>query len=126
MKDMKNTYTTKQIIIITLIIIVIGVVVLSISPKKENIIAPENNTTINNDAEKLFIEKYITDNIGIIAPDKPVLGGSWYVISLVVNPITHTGEVTYEDGHIQSTANFTYIYEKSSQSITITKWEVIE
>lgn len=74
--------------------------------------------------EKLFTEKYIRDNIKTIATNKPVLGGSWYVISIVTNPIARTGEITYEDGHIQSKANFIYTYNKSPQSITVTKWEV--
>lgn len=76
--------------------------------------------------EKLFTEKYIRDNIKTIATDKPVLGGSWYVVSIIVNPIAHTGEVVYEDGHIQSKANLTYSYQKNPQSITVTKWEVVK
>ena len=74
--------------------------------------------------EKLFAEKYVKDNIKTIATNKPVLGGSWYVISVVANPIAHTGEVVYEDGHIQSKASFTYTYNKNPQSVTVTEWEV--
>ena len=74
--------------------------------------------------EKLFTEKYVRDNIKTIATNKPVLGGSWYVISVVANPLAHTGEVVYEDGHIQSKANFTYTYNNNPQSVTVTKWEV--
>jgi len=123
----KNTYTTiRQIIIFILIIVIIGAIVLSVNPKKEHVIVPEDNTTINNGNEKLFAEKYITDNIGTIATNKPVLGGSWYVVFIIVNPITHTGEVTYEDGHIQSKASITYLYQENPQSITITKWETRE
>ncbi len=74
--------------------------------------------------EKLIVEKYIRDNIKTITIDKPVLGGSWYVVSINVVPETRTGEVTYEDGHIQSKATFTYIYNEKPQSIEVTKWEV--
>ena len=74
--------------------------------------------------EKLFAEKYIRDNIKTIAINKPVLGGSWYVISVVTNPVTHTGEVTYEDGHIQSTATFAYLYQENPQSVTVTEFKV--
>lgn len=76
--------------------------------------------------EKLFTEKYIKDNIKTIATNKPVLGGEWYVISVLVNPATKTGEVIYEDGHIQSKANIIYKYQSNPQSITITKFEVIK
>ena len=74
--------------------------------------------------EKIFVEKYIRDNIKTIATNKPVLGGAWYVISTVVNPGTKTGEVTYEDGHIQSKALFTYSYDKDSSAVTFTKFEI--
>lgn len=76
--------------------------------------------------EKLFVEKYIKDNIKTIATNKPVLGGSWYVVSVYINPSTHTGEVTYEDGHIQSKASVTYTYQKDPQSVAVTKFEFIK
>lgn len=76
--------------------------------------------------EKLFVEKYIRDNIKTVATNKPVLGGSWSTISVVVNPIAHSGEVTYEDGHIQSKANFIYTYQNNPQTVTVTKFEVVK
>ncbi len=76
--------------------------------------------------EKLFAERYIRDNIKTIATNQPVLGGSWYVISVSVNPTTHTAEVIYEDGHIQSKANIIYTYQKTPETITVTKFEVIK
>lgn len=128
---MKNTYTTKQIIIVALIVIVIGAVVLNLNSKPAPDELPafnltDNNITINNESEKLFVEKYITDNIVTIATDKAVLGGTWYAVSVIADPVTHTGEAIYEDGHIQSKANFTYSYQTNPQSITVTKWEVIQ
>jgi len=74
--------------------------------------------------EKLFAEKFTKDNIGIIATNKPVLGGTWYVTTVIATPILHTVEVEYEDGHIQSKASITYKYEKDPQSITISKFEI--
>ena len=74
--------------------------------------------------EKLFVEKYIRDNIGTIATNKAVLGGSWYVADINVNPSTKTGTVTYEDGHIQSKAQFTYTYDKQSGAINFTKFDI--
>ena len=76
--------------------------------------------------EKLFVEKYIRDNISTIATNAPVLGGSWYVIQVSVNALSHTAEVTYEDGHIESKANIIYNYQKSTNSVEITKFEVVK
>jgi len=76
--------------------------------------------------EKLFVEKYIRDNITTIATNKPELGGSWYVILVTVNTSTHTAEVVYEDGHIQSKANLTYAYNKNPQGIVATKFEIVK
>lgn len=73
--------------------------------------------------EKLFVEKYIKDNIATIATNKAILGGTWYVISTNINPATKTGEVTYEDGHVQSKATLTYEYAKDSNIVKIVKFE---
>ena len=50
--------------------------------------------------ERIAVEKYVRDNIKTIATDKAVLGGSWYVMMVHVNPMSNTGEMSYEDGHI--------------------------
>lgn len=59
--------------------------------------------------DKIVVEKYIRDNIKTIAPEKAVLGGSWYVTLVNINPSMKTGIVTYEDGHIQGKAIFNYV-----------------
>ena len=74
--------------------------------------------------EKVFVEKYIRDNIESIVANKPVLGGTWYTVAVTVNPSTKTGEVTYEDGHIQSKAEFIYTYEPSTKKISFTKFDI--
>ena len=61
-------------------------------------------------SEKIIVEKYIRDNIKTIAPEKAVLGGSWYATLVNINPSVKTGTVTYEDGHIQGKASFNYVY----------------
>ena len=87
-------------------------------------IEPMNQIDCESLEEKLSVEKYLRDNIENIATNKPVLGGTWYVVSTTIIPATKTGEVTYEDGHIQSKATFNYLYEPSSQKITITKFDI--
>jgi hypothetical protein len=69
--------------------------------------------------EKEIVEKYIKDNIKNIASNDPVLGGSWYVLSINTVPSTNSGEVAYEDGHIQSKATFTYEYVENPQSVIV-------
>lgn len=76
--------------------------------------------------EKLFVEKYIRDNIKTIATNSPVLGGDWYVINVIVSPSSHTAEVTYEDGHIQSKANMIYSYQKDLGEISITNFDIVK
>lgn len=58
--------------------------------------------------EKELVTKYWQDNIKKLAPNKAVLGGSWQVLEVEINPKKYSGEVTYEDGHIQSQATFVY------------------
>lgn len=74
--------------------------------------------------EKLAVEKYIRENIKTIAMDKPVLGGSWYVVSININPTNNSGEIVYEDGHIQSKANIIYEYDATLKKTMVTKFEI--
>ncbi len=69
--------------------------------------------------EKINVEKYIRDNIATIVKEKAVLGGSWYVVSVFINPSGKKVDVTYEDGHIQNKAQFTYTYIKGTGTIDI-------
>lgn len=71
--------------------------------------------------DKIVLEKYVRDNIKTIAPEKPVLGGSWYVTVVNINPSTKTGTMTYEDGHIQSKASFNYVRNNEEVSINSVK-----
>lgn len=67
--------------------------------------------------DKIIVEKYIRDNIKTIAPEKPVLGGAWYVISININPSLKNGIMVYEDGHIQEKMSFSYVRTSSEVSI---------
>lgn len=60
--------------------------------------------------DRNLVDKYVRDNIGTIVSDKPVLGGSWYATVVNINPSTKKGTMilTYEDGHIQKKAEFSY------------------
>lgn len=58
--------------------------------------------------DMMIVEQYIRSNIKTLAPQKPVLGGSWYVTNVQVMPATKTGTVMYEDGHITGQATFSY------------------
>lgn len=128
-------YTLKKILIVVLILIIIGAVVFSIVSKKKEapVVIPDN---INNEQvedttppvitkdEKTFVEDYIKSNIVTIATNSAVLGGTWYVVSVNLNTETNTGEVVYEDGHIQSTATFSYTYQENPQEVTITNFVI--
>lgn len=62
-------------------------------------------------SEQLLVEEYVRANIGTLVKEEAVLGGSWYVVSLVVNPSTDTVDVVYEDGHIQGETTLSYMVE---------------
>ncbi|MBK5215496.1 MAG: hypothetical protein JJE53_01665 [Candidatus Pacebacteria bacterium] len=91
-----------------------------------NYIKPMSQMNCETLDEKLFAEKYIRDNIKTIATNKPVLGGSWYTTTVFINPSGKNGEVTYEDGHIQSRASFIYTYISKPENITITEFKIIK
>ena len=58
--------------------------------------------------DEIIVTKYIRENIQTILPTEPVLGGSWYVTSVKMNPSERTGTIIYEDGHIQGEVYFVY------------------
>ena len=98
----------KTLIIIVLAVVIVTLVFVYINNKKEvNVIVDDTP----------IVEQYIRDNIKTLAPEKPVLGGSWYVTSVYINPSTKTGDVIYEDGHIQGEAIFTY--NRTDNAVTI-------
>ena len=69
--------------------------------------------------DKIIVEKYIRDNVKTIVPEKPVLGGSWYITSVDINPSLKTGTMTYEDGHIQGSKSFSYIINNNEVQINL-------
>lgn len=74
-------------------------------------------------AERLLVEDYIRDNIGILVTEEPVLGGSWYFVSMTLDPFEKTGQVVYEDGHIQGTTDFRY--ERNGEEVKIISIEEV-
>ncbi len=69
--------------------------------------------------ERVAVEQYVRANISTITPEKAVLGGSWYVTSIDVNTATKTGSMTYEDGHIQGSQNFSYVVNNGEVKINL-------
>ena len=80
--------------------------------------------SVGENSETVLVDKYIRENIKIIATNDPVLGGQWYVVSTIIDPKLDSGTVVYEDGHIQSSAGFTYIFENNS--IIVKTFKIIE
>lgn len=58
------------------------------------------------------VENYLQDNIAELSPVKPILGGSWYIISKTVDLEKKSGTVVYEDGHIQESKTFSYTVDE--------------
>jgi len=67
--------------------------------------------------DKIIVEKYIRDNVKTIVPESPVLGGSWYITSVNINPSLKTGTMMYEDGHIQGDKKFSYTIDNNEVKI---------
>ena len=61
--------------------------------------------------EREAVEKYLWENIAKLSPIAPALGGNWYVVAAELDLEKNTGEVTYEDGHIQEKRNFSYVLD---------------
>ncbi len=106
----------KVVFILISIFVGISLVALFVvnKPKEISVPIPVVPTEDNGVQEQALVETYVRDNIKTLAPEQPVLGGSWYVVSITVDAVANTGVVTYEDGHIQGKASFTYTIEGKS------------
>jgi len=69
--------------------------------------------------DEIIVRKYINDNLRTLIPEEPVLGGSWYLVSMKLDFITKTGEMIYEDGHIQGDKKFSYLRNKNEVEINL-------
>lgn len=67
--------------------------------------------------EKIVVEDYIRKNISTISTKAPVLGGSWYVVSVDISTSKDTATVVYEDGHVQESEKFKYTQEGNTVNI---------
>jgi hypothetical protein len=74
--------------------------------------------------EKILVENFVRENIKTIATNEEVLGGSWYVTSIFTDEALNQGTVTYEDGHIESKATFSYDFDEKTGKVTVLKFEI--
>lgn len=75
------------------------------------LLTPTANAPTTEPGKVMSIERYITQNISSLSPEKEVLGGKFYVTSIQLTSgdgASGTGVVQYEDGHIALTADFSY------------------
>lgn len=61
------------------------------------------------DEEKVVVENYLTTHIAALSPEPAVLGGTFYITSIELRK--GEGTVSYEDGHVAYTADFSYRLE---------------
>ncbi len=66
------------------------------------------------------VETYIRETISTLSPVEPVLGGSWYVVSVEVDAENNSGTVVYEDGHVQEKRDFTFTTDPEGGILTLT------
>lgn len=69
--------------------------------------------------EQENVKIYLRENIAVLSPVSPVLGGNWYVISFTVDLEKNSGTVVYEDGHIQEKRNFLYTANQKGEVVDL-------
>ncbi len=79
-----------------------------------------SDVACSNLTEQDNVEKYLRANITTLSPVKAVLGGTWYVLSVNIDATKNSGNLTYEDGHIQEKKTFTYTVDEKSEVLSLT------
>ena len=95
------------ILFVIIAVLLLGIYFIKNQKTDENPV-PVGNIEQN---DPVAVEKYIRENIKILAPEEPVLGGTWYVTMVEINKESKTGTMSYEDGHIAGSARFSYHFE---------------
>lgn len=78
--------------------------------------APQASEAVAPKISQPEVEAYIRNNISALSPRKEVLGGKFYVTGITFGN-ENDGTVTYEDGHIIVTADFTYGADPSGKVV---------
>src|SRR5262245_19717456 len=71
-----------------------------------NVMMPSTSAENPQSGRVMSIESYVSTHIADLSPEKAVLGGTFYVTSIKAD--SGSGVVSYEDGHVAYTADFTY------------------
>jgi hypothetical protein len=74
-----------------------------------------NDVSCSDLSERENVESYLKNNIATLSPDKAILGGTWYVVSIVLDLEKKSGIVTYEDGHLQEKKSFLYAVNENRE-----------
>lgn len=69
--------------------------------------------------ERANVEEYLKKNISTLAPVPASLGGTWFVIRVIVDPTLNTGHVVYEDGHNEEKRAFSYEPDQNGNIVSL-------
>lgn len=97
---------------VLILIVAVGLVVTGFY-----LIGNSNKNTVD---DKVLVEQYVREHITELVQEETVLGGTWHVITIDIDSNKKQGTVTYEDGHIQGSAMFSY--ERNNQEVLITSF----
>ena len=68
--------------------------------------------------DRVLVEKYIRENAKTLVPEQPTLGGTWYATKVTVDYLKKTGKFSYEDGHVDGSATFSY--SRNGETVLVT------
>jgi hypothetical protein len=81
------------------------------SPPSQN--SEYATSTVATTTQNLSVEEYIRQNISAISPESAQVGGTFYVTAFEAH--NGTGTVSFEDGHVAHTADFTYTTDRTGK-----------
>lgn len=92
----------KSIIFLVIVLVAIGAAAYMWYP----MLKPASDVEQAPAGKLMSIEDYVSQNISALSPEKEVLGGKFFVTEIAA--ADGRGVVSYEDGHVAYTADFTY------------------
>lgn len=102
-------------------LLILGLAIAIIVPTVVHKYYNSDNSAVMDDATEInIVSEYIKSHINDLALEKPILGGTWYITDVQVDPVNNSGSATYEDGHIQGRIVFKYNIDSKTNNISIT------
>jgi len=110
----------KKLSLIILLLVLVAFVLILKYESTPRVSIPMIPEIVVEPKEEVVVEAYLrTRDISELTAATPVLGGTWYLTSVVVDSTSNTARIVYEDGHIAGSGTVSYVYDQTTGVVSV-------